>query len=108
MSTVAGIVFARGGAVAILIELHCEGSIYALLIRQPRLPIGFAQFPEIVAGQSSRASSPGLHDVCFFLAGMLDGSGNFAGMAAKELEEGRISTFFPPTSLPSRLHPLPG
>lgn len=67
---VPGIVFMRGGAVAILVILVDEedGAEYALLTRQPRVPIGWDSFPEIVAG-------------------MLDGSGHFAGAAAREMQE---------------------
>lgn len=65
---VPGIVFMRGGAVAILVLLRCGGEEHALLCRQPRMPIGRTRFPEIPAG-------------------MLDGSGHFAGVAAKEMEE---------------------
>eukprot|EP00741_Cyanophora_paradoxa_P015764 tig00020904_g15219.t1 len=65
-----GIVFARGGSVAILVILKCaeDGKKYTLMTVQPRVPIGVANFLEIPAG-------------------MLDGSGNFAGVAAKEMQE---------------------
>lgn len=63
-----GIVFARGGAVAVLAVLNCEGKQYAVLTVQPRLATGSFE----------------LEEVC---AGMLDGSGNFGGVAAKELKE---------------------
>ena len=53
---------------AILPLLTCAGQRYVVLCRQPRLPAGFASFPEIPAG-------------------MLDGSGHFTGVAAKELQE---------------------
>lgn len=65
---VPGIVFMRGGAVAILVILDCEGEKYAALTLQPRFPVGSYAFPEIPAG-------------------MLDGAGNFSGIAAKELQE---------------------
>ena len=65
---VPGIVFCRGGAVAILVVLRCGARRVALCCRQPRLPIGAASFLEIPAG-------------------MLDGSGSFAGVAAKEMAE---------------------
>ena len=67
---VPGIVFMRGGAVAILVVLvnQEDGTEHALLTRQARVPIGWESFPEIPAG-------------------MLDGSGNFAGVAAKEMQE---------------------
>eukprot|EP00004_Rigifila_ramosa_P002845 TRINITY_DN128_c0_g2_i1.p1 TRINITY_DN128_c0_g2~~TRINITY_DN128_c0_g2_i1.p1 ORF type:complete len:1464 (-),score=371.71 TRINITY_DN128_c0_g2_i1:13-3942(-) len=67
-AAVPGIVFMRGGAVAILPILHCEGTRYTLLTVQARVPIASAAFAEIPAG-------------------MLDGKENFAGVAAKELEE---------------------
>jgi ADP-sugar diphosphatase len=63
-----GIVFMRGGAVAILPVLVCEGARFVLCCRQPRVPVGAAAFLEIPAG-------------------MLDGDGHFAGVAAKELQE---------------------
>ncbi len=65
---VPGIVFMRGGAVSVLVVLRCEGRRYVVLCRQPRVPVGNTAFPEIPAG-------------------MLDGSGKFAGVAAKELQE---------------------
>jgi hypothetical protein len=61
---VPGIVFLRGGAVAILVVLRCEGERWVVCCRQPRVPVGRAGFLEIPAG-------------------MLDGSGHFAGVAAK-------------------------
>ena len=63
-----GICFLRGGAVSILVLLECEGETYIILTRQPRVPVG----------------SDGLLELP---AGMLDGSGAFAGVAAKELAE---------------------
>ncbi|MDR3612885.1 MAG: NUDIX domain-containing protein [Candidatus Obscuribacterales bacterium] len=63
-----GITFARGGAVAILLVLNCKGKKYAVLTKQARLPTGKYQFVEVPAG-------------------MLDGSGDFAGVAAREIEE---------------------
>jgi hypothetical protein len=54
----------RGGSVAILVILKCEGTEYALLVRQTSLPTGEHLFPAIPAG-------------------MLDGEGHFAGVAAK-------------------------
>lgn len=63
-----GIVFLRGGAVAMLVVLRCEGEEYVVLTQQPRLATGNFAFPEIPAG-------------------MLDGSGNFSGVAAKEIAE---------------------
>jgi ADP-sugar diphosphatase len=58
----------RGGAVAVLVILHHEGEQFTIMVRQPRVPIGFGNFAEIPAG-------------------MLDGDGNFAGIAAKEMKE---------------------
>ncbi len=63
-----GIIFARGGAVAVLAILECEGEHHVVVTVQPRLATGSFEFVEICAG-------------------MLDGSGNFAGVAAKELDE---------------------
>ena len=63
-----GIIFARGGAVAVLAVLSCEGEEYAAVTVQPRLASGSFEFEEVCAG-------------------MLDGSGNFSGVAAKELKE---------------------
>lgn len=63
-----GIVFMRGGAVGMLLVLNCEGKKYTVLTVQPRIATGRFDFVEIPAG-------------------MLDGSGNFGGVAAKELEE---------------------
>ena len=63
-----GICFLRGGAVSILVVLHCEGEDYIILTRQPRIPVGRSGLLELPAG-------------------MLDGSGNFLGVAAKELKE---------------------
>jgi ADP-sugar diphosphatase len=65
---VSGITFARGGAVAILLVLNCNGKKFAVLTKQARLPTGKYQFVEVPAG-------------------MLDGSGDFAGVAAREIEE---------------------
>ena len=63
-----GIVFMRGGAVGMLPVLKCQGKRYTILTVQPRVPAGRFDFVEIPAG-------------------MLDGSGNFGGVAAKELKE---------------------
>src|SRR5581483_10300211 len=63
-----GIVFMRGGSVGILPVLQNEGKKYAVITMQPRIATGQFDFAEIPAG-------------------MLDGSGNFVGVAAKELEE---------------------
>eukprot|EP00899_Mesostigma_viride_P005078 jgi/Mesvir1/14571/Mv05251-RA.1 len=63
-----GIVFARGGAVAILILLYNAGEAFAVLTEQARVPIGRLTL-EIPAG-------------------MLDGqTGDFLGVAAKEVKE---------------------
>eukprot|EP01127_Copromyxa_protea_P023632 TRINITY_DN892_c0_g1_i11.p1 TRINITY_DN892_c0_g1~~TRINITY_DN892_c0_g1_i11.p1 ORF type:complete len:196 (-),score=35.19 TRINITY_DN892_c0_g1_i11:980-1567(-) len=61
-------IFMRGGAVAILVILKCNGKDYALLVRQTSLATGEPLFPAIPAG-------------------MLDGEGYFAGVAAKEIKE---------------------
>lgn len=63
-----GIVFARGGSVAVLAILRCEGEEWVVVTVQPRLATGDFEFVEVCAG-------------------MLDGDGNFAGVAAKELKE---------------------
>eukprot|EP00960_Hanusia_phi_P004568 132994-Hanusia_phi.AAC.1 len=67
---VPGIVFMRGGAVAMLIVITCKETKkqYSLLTVQPRVPVGRASLYELPAG-------------------MLDSSGDFVGVAAKELEE---------------------
>jgi len=62
---VPGIVFMRGGSVCMLVVLNKK---WVVLTKQPRIPTGDFDFRE----------GP---------AGMLDGSGNFAGVAAKEIEE---------------------
>lgn len=62
------IVFMRGGSVAILVLLECEGQEHVILTLQPRVAVGKFQFPELPAG-------------------MLDGNGNFNGKAAEELRE---------------------
>lgn len=65
-----GVVFMRGGAVAILCILidPKDKKEYALLTLQPRIPAGYIDFPEIPAG-------------------MLDGEQKFAGKAAQEMRE---------------------
>ena len=65
-----GIVFMRGGAVGMMILIVCEEDRkqYTVLTVQPRFPVGKFNFPELPAG-------------------MLDDSGDFAGVAAKELQE---------------------
>lgn len=65
---VPGICFLRGGAVSILVVLKSEGKDWVLLTKQPRVPVGASDLLELPAG-------------------MLDGSGAFAGVAAKEMEE---------------------
>jgi ADP-sugar diphosphatase len=65
---VPGITLLRGGAVAILIIITCEGKDYVVLTAQPRAPVSISDLLELPAG-------------------MLDGSGNFAGVAAKEIKE---------------------
>eukprot|EP00850_Spirogloea_muscicola_P001515 SM000005S17312 [mRNA] locus=s5:1356241:1366812:- [translate_table: standard] len=67
-SKLPGIVFARGGAVGILMLLECEGEQYAVLTEQARVPVGRA--------------------ILELPAGMLDdGEGDFVGTAAREVEE---------------------
>merc|ERR1712179_180557 len=56
------------GAVGVLVILSCAGKQYSLITRQARVPVGLGDYPEIPAG-------------------MLDGSGNFGGVAAKEMKE---------------------
>lgn len=63
-----GIVFLRGDAAAVLVVLTCEGKSYTVLVNQPR-------------------AATGKFDFCEIPAGMLDGSGDFIGTAAKELQE---------------------
>ena len=65
---VPGIIFMRGGAVSILLILHCGDQGWVVCTRQARVPIGKQNFLELPAG-------------------MLDDSGDFVGIAAKELEE---------------------
>jgi ADP-sugar diphosphatase len=71
---VPGIVFMRGGAVAILLLLCSKDpktqlpTEHVLLTTQPRIAIPSLSFPELPAG-------------------MLDGSGHFSGIAAQEIEE---------------------
>lgn len=65
---VPGIVFMRGGAVAILIVIDCGDKKYTIVTKQSRVPIGAYNFIEIPAG-------------------MLDNDNNFAGVAAKEMKE---------------------
>jgi len=64
-----GIVMMRGPSVAILVVLSCEGAKYILCTKQPRFPIGVHDFIEIPAGMVDEET------------------GNFMGVAAKELEE---------------------
>jgi ADP-sugar diphosphatase len=64
---VPGIVFLRGGAVAVYIVVEVEGKNYVVLTEQVRIPCG-KKILEIPAG-------------------MLDGSNNFAGVAMKEITE---------------------
>ena len=68
--SVPSIVFMRGGAVGMLPVFIDEssGKKYTVLTVQARVPAGIKEFPELPAG-------------------MLDGSGDFAGVAAKELKE---------------------
>jgi hypothetical protein len=50
---VPGIVFARGGSVAVLVVVHSEGRKWALCCKQARVPCGKSEFVEIPAGESS-------------------------------------------------------
>ena len=65
-----GVVFLRGGSVAILPILISKetGKMYVIFTVQARVAVGRSNLVEIPAG-------------------MLDGSGNFSGIAAKEFEE---------------------
>lgn len=64
-----GVVFMRGGSVGILPVFTCPGKgHFAVMAVQPRVPVGSFECLEIPAG-------------------MLDGDGNFMGVAAKELKE---------------------
>lgn len=63
-----GIALLRGGAVSILVILRCEGEEWVILTKQPRVPVGCSGLLELPAG-------------------MLDESGDFAGVAAKEMAE---------------------
>ena len=65
---VPGIVFMRGGAVGVLVILECEGEEHTIMTYQARVPVGIHNLPEVPAG-------------------MLDGSGNFRGVAADEIAE---------------------
>lgn len=67
-SKLPGIVFARGGAVAILMVLECDEESYVLLTEQARVPVG--------------------RSILELPAGMLDGDrGDFIGTAAREVKE---------------------
>ncbi|KAK9721869.1 hypothetical protein K7432_003098 [Basidiobolus ranarum] len=69
-----GIVLLRGGSVSVLLILRAKQSDsskpkeYVVLTVQPRIPVGSLSFTELPAG-------------------MLDDSGEFSGVASKELEE---------------------
>lgn len=63
-----GIALLRGGSVAVLVVLSCDGEEFVLLTEQPRVPVGRARLLELPAG-------------------MMDDSGAFKGNAARELEE---------------------
>ncbi len=88
-----GIAFLRGGSVAVLVVLRCEGRKYVLIVRQPRVPVGQAALAEIPAG-------------------MLDGDGNFVGVAAKEMQEEAHISFAPSElvrmSVDHKQYPSPG
>ncbi|KAL1921899.1 uncharacterized protein VTP21DRAFT_10541 [Calcarisporiella thermophila] len=63
-----GIIFMRGGSVSILIILRTENKDFTIVCVQPRLAVPTLEMSEIPAG-------------------MLDGSGKFAGKAAEEIKE---------------------
>lgn len=63
-----GAVFLRGDAVAVLVVLHADGQRWCVLTVQPRFPAGEFESVEIPAG-------------------MLDGHGDIASTALRELEE---------------------
>jgi ADP-sugar diphosphatase len=66
-----GIVFLRGGSVAILMILRPRGAEHerlVVMVEQPRVPVATLSFLEIPAG-------------------MLDGNGDFKGVAAEEIEQ---------------------
>jgi ADP-sugar diphosphatase len=69
-STVPSIVFMRGASVAVLFVIRCEetGDQYTILTVQARFPTGKYHFADIPAG-------------------MVDGNGDFTGVAAKEMKE---------------------
>ncbi len=69
-SVVPSIVFMRGASVAVLFVLKAEetGKEYTILTVQARFPTGKHKFADIPAG-------------------MVDGDGNFVGVAAKEIKE---------------------
>jgi ADP-sugar diphosphatase len=69
--TLPGVALLRGGYAALLIllrPLDNRHERYVIMTEQPRIPASSLRFREIPAG-------------------MLDGEGNFSGMAARELEE---------------------
>jgi len=69
--TLPGIVFMRGGSVAVLMILRPQGNTderYVIMTQQPRIPAGSLSFFEIPAG-------------------MIDDAGTFSLAAAKELKE---------------------
>ena len=63
-----GIVILKGGGVAVLVVLVCDGVEYAVTCIQPRLPVGDDKLVELPAG-------------------LLDDSNDFAGACARELHE---------------------
>ena len=63
-----GIVLLRGDSVAIMIRVKCLDHVHVIMVQQPRIPLGSLHVLELPAG-------------------MLDGSGDFVGVAQKELEE---------------------
>ncbi|KAH9311886.1 hypothetical protein KI387_026921, partial [Taxus chinensis] len=94
-----GIVFARGGAVAVLMLMECDGESYVVLTEQARVPVG--------------------RTILELPAGMLDDDkGDFVGAAAREVEEEtgihisskdlvNLTTFLDP-STGNKMFPSPG
>jgi len=77
----------RGGTVTMLIELKCEGALYTILVKQPRLATGQRRFVEVPAG-------------------MID-DGKFKGKAAQEIEE-ELGLKIPESALIDMTALLPG
>ncbi len=69
-TVVPSIVFMRGASVAVLFVIRCDedGELFTILTVQARFPTGKHAFHDIPAG-------------------MVDGNGDFSGVAAKEMKE---------------------